>query len=149
MYRGFPLKAKESLSIMIFELPDAVRAGLTHREGTMRKYPILLIAWGLSPGVAMAATPAEQLRAALTSALGNYCIPRDTSICDDSELIATYDKGICKCNCLGMIYNSASRQCEDGNTSCSTGSILTATNASACPTGFILVSENSGSCAAG
>jgi hypothetical protein len=108
------------------------------------RIPILILL-ALSPGMARAAT----LRETLTSALSNYCIPKDENVCEDPELIATYDKGICKCNCLGMIYDTAARQCIDGQSSCPAGQMMAATNAGSCAAGYYLVSDIATSCPAG
>jgi hypothetical protein len=56
----------------------------------------------------------EELRAALTSKLTEYCIPSKESGCSDEER-AYYNetKGKCECPCDDMMYNQTTRSCEE------------------------------------
>jgi hypothetical protein len=106
----------------------------------MRKYPILLIAWGLAPpGMARAETLAE-LRAALTSSLKNYCIPKDESSCSLPSLASYNSAGPaankCQCPCDDMRYDTASRKCVECEYG-STGRFATGCKTPTCPAGWV------------
>ena len=115
-----------------------------HEGGNLRLLSMAAVLLGLLPGAAGAAT----LRETLTQKLAEYCIPKDAQYCAGEEK-ATYVKGKCECNCLGMVYDSAQRRCADGNTSCSSGYRMVAANPSVCEAGFYMASTVATWCSAG
>jgi hypothetical protein len=100
----------------------------------MRKYPILIIAWAMWPGMARA-----DLRSSLTSALQGYCIPKDAAGC--GVLRAKYQNSACYCgNATYMYYDATARTCRP---KCPAGQIPQETSGG-CQAGYggLVVKEN-------
>jgi hypothetical protein len=92
-----------------------------------------------------AATLAE-LRAALTQALGKYCIPKEVDSCEQvpyasagTTYRAEYDisAGKCKCPCVDMYYDAAKGRCFDCDVS-TADQYATACGAQSCTAGYEL-----------
>jgi hypothetical protein len=109
-----------------------------------RKYPILLIAWAMWPGVARA-----DLKSTLTSKLIQYCIPKDTTGCTYK---ANYTGTGCVCPTGGRYYSTINRRCD----ACSAGTYALPNTASctdcpgptSCPAGTYKA-DITGGCPAG
>jgi hypothetical protein len=113
------------------------KLGYCHSGGGRNRafnMPIVILLSCIAPGMASAATPAN-LRTALTSALGNYCIPKDESSCSLPSL-ALYNAGKskCECQCDDMRYDDAGRKCVECEYG-STGRFATSCKQPTCPAG--------------
>jgi hypothetical protein len=93
----------------------------------MKKYPILLVAWAMWPGLARA-----DLKSTLTSKLSQYCIPKDAEGC--GVMRPRYQSGTCYCgNSTYMQYSANLRTCQ---VKCPAGQIPDISTSGGCDGGY-------------
>ena len=133
---------------MVFELPDTLmRDGLTHMEGDMKKYPILLIAW-LAPGAASAAS----LREVLAQKLAEYCIPKDEGGCSAGATAAYSSAGpaINRCGCPpDSVYDRNKRACKSCGACGRESAFSLECRLPSCPADFYMAASDGNSCPEG